>query len=276
MRILVGLLLLGPLVACGADPRDDGAAAPAFDAHDGCSTATGPVAESADFVAWDERTSHPPPVTVSFGAVRDSVVRAWPFQPELDGTPARGMRRANGYLTVVYAPAPLPVGDTSPVPEHGLSLSTRRVPPGSGAWADSLESVFGERVTRVQLGPVEGTLNWADPQGTGTTVLDYPDGTLSDYLESLDRLERLGPAMVLPAHGPVLPALDAVARAYRDHRLGRLRAGPGGTGGAGGRCRPYRPLAVTDAVYADVDPSVRRAAELSVAAQLDYLRSGRR
>ena len=29
---------------------------------------------------------------------------------------------------------------------------------------------------------------------------------------------------------------------------------------------------MTDAVYADVDPSVRRAAELSVAAQLDYLR----
>jgi hypothetical protein len=29
---------------------------------------------------------------------------------------------------------------------------------------------------------------------------------------------------------------------------------------------------VTDAVYPDVDPSVRRAAENSVAAQLDYLR----
>ena len=35
-------------------------------------------------------------------------------------------------------------------------------------------------------------------------MLDYPDGTLGDYLGSLDRLEALGPATVLPAHGPVL------------------------------------------------------------------------
>ena len=70
--------------------------------------------------------------------------------------------------------------------------------------------------------------------GRGTTVLDYPDGTLGDYLASLDRLERLGPATVLPAHGPVLPALDAVVRAYRDHRLDRLaqiRAALAGLGG---------------------------------------------
>ena len=124
-----------------------------------------------------------------------------------------------------------------------------------------------------QDGPHGSVLTGDTILGSGTTVLDYPDGTLSDYLESLDRLERLGPAMVLPAHGPVLPALDAVARAYRDHRLGRLEqvraalAALGADAGIG---------AVTDAVYADVGPSVRRAAELSVAAQLDYLRSGRR
>jgi hypothetical protein len=74
---------------------------------------------------------------------------------------------------------------------------------------------------------------------------------------------------VLPAHGPVLPALDAVVRAYRDHRLGRLAqirtalAGLGRDAGVG---------EVTSVVYADVDPSVRRAAENSVAAQLEYLR----
>ncbi|QCB97172.1 MBL fold metallo-hydrolase [Arthrobacter sp. PAMC25564] len=109
--------------------------------------------------------------------------------------------------------------------------------------------------------------------GVGTTVLDYPDGTLGDYLGSLDRLENLGPATVLPAHGPVLPELDAVARAYREHRQGRLaqiRTALEALGEDAG------PDAVTDVVYADVDASVRRAAELSVAAQLDYLRSGSR
>jgi glyoxylase-like metal-dependent hydrolase (beta-lactamase superfamily II) len=125
-----------------------------------------------------------------------------------------------------------------------------------------------------QDGPHGSVLTGDTILGSGTTVLDYPDGTLRDYLESLDRLERLGPATVLPAHGPVLPALDAVARAYRDHRQGRLeqiRAALAALGEDAGADADVR--AVTDAVYADVDPSVRRAAELSVAAQLDYLRT---
>ncbi|AXJ11282.1 MBL fold metallo-hydrolase [Arthrobacter sp. PM3] len=126
-----------------------------------------------------------------------------------------------------------------------------------------------------QDGPHGSVLTGDTVLGTGTTVLDYPDGTLADYLGSLDRLERLGPATVLPAHGPVLPALDEVVRAYRDHRLGRLeqvRAALRAIGAGAGASSQTDVGAVTDAVYADVDPAVRRAAELSVAAQLDYLR----
>ena len=81
---------------------------------------------------------------------------------------------------------------------------------------------------------------------------------------------------MLPAHGPVLPALDAVARAYRDHRRGRLeqvRAALAALGAYASASAGADVRAVTDAVYADVAPSVRRAAELSVAAQLDYLRT---
>jgi glyoxylase-like metal-dependent hydrolase (beta-lactamase superfamily II) len=118
-------------------------------------------------------------------------------------------------------------------------------------------------------GPHGSVLTGDTVLGRGTTMLDYPDGKLADYLASLDRLEALGQAMVLPAHGPALPSIEAIARAYRDHRNDRLeqiraalvRLGPA----AGVR-------EVTDAVYTDVGPSVRRAAEMSVAAQLDYLR----
>jgi glyoxylase-like metal-dependent hydrolase (beta-lactamase superfamily II) len=107
--------------------------------------------------------------------------------------------------------------------------------------------------------------------GLGTTVLDYPDGTLGDYLRSLDRLEELGPATVLPAHGAVLTALDTIVREYRDHRqdrLAQIRSALADLGGDAGVAE------VADAVYADVDPAVRPAAERSVAAQLHYLRSG--
>ncbi|MDQ0768734.1 glyoxylase-like metal-dependent hydrolase (beta-lactamase superfamily II) [Pseudarthrobacter defluvii] len=105
--------------------------------------------------------------------------------------------------------------------------------------------------------------------GRGTTVLDYPDGALGDYLASLDSLEALGAATVLPAHGPVLPSLEAIVRDYRTHReerLAQIRAVLGRLG------RDATVGEVADAVYADVGPSVRRAAERSVAAQLSYLR----
>ncbi|WP_043431814.1 MBL fold metallo-hydrolase [Paenarthrobacter nicotinovorans] len=119
-------------------------------------------------------------------------------------------------------------------------------------------------------GPHGSVLTGDTILGRGTTILDYPDGRLGDYLASLDKLEALGPATLLPAHGPVLPALDDKCREYRDHRgqrLDQIRAALKQLGGGASIG------AVTDAVYPDVDPSVRWAAETSVAAQLDYLRS---
>jgi glyoxylase-like metal-dependent hydrolase (beta-lactamase superfamily II) len=118
-------------------------------------------------------------------------------------------------------------------------------------------------------GPHGSVLTGDTILGSGTTMLDYPDGTLGEYLTSLDRLESLGPATVLPAHGPVLQSLTDVVGSYRAHRLERLaqiraaleRLGRDATVGD-----------VADAVYSDVDPSVRRAAVTSVAAQLHYLR----
>ncbi|MBP1231833.1 glyoxylase-like metal-dependent hydrolase (beta-lactamase superfamily II) [Arthrobacter sp. PvP102] len=119
-------------------------------------------------------------------------------------------------------------------------------------------------------GPHGSVLTGDTILGRGTTVLDFPDGKLGDYLATLDRLERIGPATVLPGHGAVLPALDAVVRAYRDHRqerLAQIRAALMELGPDAGLGE------ITDAVYADIDPAVRPAAENSVAAQLEFLRA---
>src|SRR5581483_2435223 len=58
--------------------------------------------------------------------------------------------------------------------------------------------------------------------GRGTTVIDTEDGSLADYLESLQRLRGLGARTVLPGHGPELPDLAAVASEYLAHREQRL------------------------------------------------------
>src|SRR5664279_2127356 len=118
-------------------------------------------------------------------------------------------------------------------------------------------------------GPTGSVLTGDTVLGRGTTVIARPDGSLGAYLSSLRVLSGLGPRFVLPAHGPQLPDLGAVAGAYLAHRgqrLDQIRSALEvlGLDAAVG--------AVTDLVYDDIDVSVRIAAEHSVAAQLEYLR----
>jgi glyoxylase-like metal-dependent hydrolase (beta-lactamase superfamily II) len=103
--------------------------------------------------------------------------------------------------------------------------------------------------------------------GRGTTVVAHPDGVLADYLHSLRRLRELGEATLLPGHGPELPSAGAAAERYlahREQRLEQVRAAV-----AAGASTPR---AVVEVVYADVDPVLWDAAELSVRAQLAFLR----
>lgn len=106
--------------------------------------------------------------------------------------------------------------------------------------------------------------------GRGTTVVAHPDGRLGDYLDSLRRLRDLGTRAVLPGHGPELPDLARVTAAYllhREQRLEQVRAALDVLG------PDAAPADVVRHVYADVDPVLWPAAEWSVRAQLDYLRT---
>ena len=69
--------------------------------------------------------------------------------------------------------------------------------------------------------------------GWSSTLISPPDGDLLDYFRSLDRIEALRPARLLPAHGdPVEAPLPRIAalRAHRQDRtaqiLAALRDGP--------------------------------------------------
>jgi glyoxylase-like metal-dependent hydrolase (beta-lactamase superfamily II) len=106
--------------------------------------------------------------------------------------------------------------------------------------------------------------------GHGTTVIAHPDGALAPYLSSLDWYADLPPGTtVLTGHGPELPDAAAVATHYREHRHQRLDQVREAL-----RTLPddATPRQVVEVVYADVDQRLWDAAELSVKAQLDYLR----
>ncbi|MER5399287.1 MBL fold metallo-hydrolase [Streptomyces sp. NPDC002599] len=107
--------------------------------------------------------------------------------------------------------------------------------------------------------------------GRGTTVVAHPDGRLGDYLDSLRRLRSLtvddGVHTVLPGHGPVLDDAQGAVEFYLAHRAHRLAQVE--TAVESGLRSPEEVVA---RVYVDVDRSLWPAAELSVRAQMDYLR----
>ncbi len=159
--------------------------------------------------------------------------------------------------TFVYGDEGLHDGDVVDV--DGLEVRVVGTP---GHTSDSLSFVLPED---------DAVLTGDTVLGRGTTVVAHPDGALGAYLGSLRRLRDLaseqGLSTVLPGHGPVLDdALGALDHylAHRAERLEQVREAV--AAGA------VEPMDVVRRVYADVDERLWPAAELSVRAQLDYLR----
>jgi glyoxylase-like metal-dependent hydrolase (beta-lactamase superfamily II) len=105
--------------------------------------------------------------------------------------------------------------------------------------------------------------------GRGTTVIAR-DGSLGDYLGSLDRLRSLvdsaGITVLLPGHGPLLSQPAATLDYYIAHRAERLAEVQAAVA-AGDRCAAD----IVARVYANVDRGLWPYAQWSVRAQLAYL-----
>ena len=100
--------------------------------------------------------------------------------------------------------------------------------------------------------------------GLSTVIIDPPEGDMSDYLGSLDRLLTLKPGTIYPAHGPVVPGGAEKLTQYRAHRLEReervvaaLQSRPDST-----------PEQLVPGAYPDVKPELYGFAERSLLAHL--------
>ncbi len=99
-----------------------------------------------------------------------------------------------------------------------------------------------------------------------TTIVAPPDGSMADYMASLDRLIQRGDRQLLPGHGGPVANPNDYLRALREHRLAResailerLRRGDRSID------------AMVRAIYRDLDPRMHGAAALSVLAHLEHL-----
>jgi glyoxylase-like metal-dependent hydrolase (beta-lactamase superfamily II) len=150
-----------------------------------------------------------------------------------------------------------PLGDGEVIEAAGVLVKVLATP---GHTADSASFVVGEE---------DAVLTGDTILGRGTTVVAHPDGVLGAYLDSLRRLQDLGDALVLTGHGPELPSVRDAATYYLAHRQERLQQVRAALADLGPDATARQ---IVEVVYADVDRAVWWAAELSVAAQLDYLR----
>jgi len=161
------------------------------------------------------------------------------------------------------------LGDGDVVSVDGLEIRVVATP---GHTSDSLSFLL----------PAEGAVLTGDTVlGRGTTVVAHPDGQLGAYLDSLDRLHALAAshdvASIWPGHGPVIADALGALDYYISHRHQRLEQVSSALAQLRSADHPEGiavdelPRRVVELVYADVDPVLWGAAELSVRAQLAYL-----
>ena len=149
-----------------------------------------------------------------------------------------------------------PLTDGEVIDAAGLRITVLATP---GHTADSVSFVLDDAVLTADT-----------VLGRGTTVIDKEDGSLRDYLESLRRLRGIGHRMVLPGHGPELADLEAVSDMYLAHREERLEQVRAALRELGDDATARQ---IVEHVYTDVNEKLWDAAEWSVQAQVDYLRS---
>lgn len=104
--------------------------------------------------------------------------------------------------------------------------------------------------------------------GRGTSFIDPPDGDLSKYMASLQKMLDLKPTTIHPGHGPLVLDARAKLREYIEHRTERerqvLQALAGGGKAVG---------ELVQSIYVDYPPQVHPLAARSVTAHLLKLES---
>ncbi|SMF47158.1 Glyoxylase, beta-lactamase superfamily II [Xaviernesmea oryzae] len=191
---------------------------------------------------------------------------------------ARRLKEATGALTVAEGPhraaRPLHAGETNPFAESSdtgfvpdIAIADGEVVEGDG-WALAAVHTPGHTANHSAFS-LEGTgvLFSADHvMAWATTIVAPPDGSMADFMTSIEKLLAREDRIFLPGHGGPVKEPASFLRGLRTHRrmreravLERIRAGD--------RLIPD----MVKVIYASTDPRLHGAAALSVLAHLEDL-----
>ncbi len=196
-----------------------------------------------------------------------------------DHSPLTGrLKAATGAIVCAMGPhrpaRPLRIGETNPLDASAdtdflpdVSLADGEVIQGDG-WALRTVHTPGHTGNHAAFA-LEGTgiLFSADHvMAWATSIVAPPDGSMSDYMQSLERLLERDDRIYLPGHGGPVVNPKAFVRGLRTHRKMRERAVIERLKGGDRLIRE-----MVAAIYRDTDPRLHGAAALSLLAHLEDL-----
>ncbi|PVE50023.1 MBL fold metallo-hydrolase [Rhizobium rhizogenes] len=191
---------------------------------------------------------------------------------------AKRLKAATGAITVAEGPhraaRPLHEGERNPFAESAdsdfvpdLALGDNETVTGDG-WTLTALHTPGHTANHAAFAlDRDGIVFSADHvMAWATTIVAPPDGAMSDYMASLDRLLERDDRLFLPGHGGPVNDPAAFMRGLRTHRrmrekavLTRIKAGD-------------RTIAeMVKVIYRSTDPRLHGAAALSVLAHIEDL-----
>ncbi|MGO6852458.1 MBL fold metallo-hydrolase [Rhizobium leguminosarum] len=191
---------------------------------------------------------------------------------------ARRLRRATGAVTVGQGPhrpaRPLREGEINPFAESSdlsfvpdIALSDGQTLSGDG-WALSAVLTPGHTTNHAAFALAGRDILFSGDHvmAWSTSIVAPPDGSMADYMESLDRLIAREDRLLLPGHGGPVTQPSTFLKALKAHRLRREQAVLARVQ-AGDR----QIAEMVKVIYRDTDPKLHGAAALSVLAHIEDL-----
>ncbi len=178
-------------------------------------------------------------------------------------TYGEGPHRAARPLHVGEAPRLDASNDIDFRPDH--ALADGEVVSGRGFTLDAIATP-GHTANHMAFALRERNLMFSGDHvmGWSTSIVAPPDGAMSDYMASLDKLAGRAESVYLPGHGDVIRDAPRFVQSYIRHRQGR-EASILHRLGKGAADIPT----LVRAIYIGLDPRLARAAGLSVLAHLE-------
>jgi len=172
------------------------------------------------------------------------------------------------------AARPLHIGEHNPLDSSGdrefrpdVALKDGEVVEGAG-WAIEAVATPGHTANHMSFALKDRGILFAGDHvmGWATSIVAPPDGAMSDYMASLDKLARRGEDLYFPGHGPAIRDARRFVNYYILHRKAR-EASILHRLGKGAADIP----SIVRASYIGIDPRLTGAAGLSVLAHMEDL-----